>query len=106
GAVKVDLEDVAAGGVIRDDQGRWILGFNKRLGQYFVFNVGLWGIIDSLLLLKNRHCDKLLIRMNSREELEYIPKEENLEANSITKIEFVRNEGLQLFIENPLDITR
>ncbi|MBA0758412.1 hypothetical protein Gotri_021412, partial [Gossypium trilobum] len=64
---KVDLEDVVAGGVISDDQGRWILGFNKRLGQYFVFNVGLWGIIDGLLLLKNRHCDKLLIRMNSTE---------------------------------------
>ncbi|MBA0819257.1 hypothetical protein Gohar_028196, partial [Gossypium harknessii] len=69
GAVKVDLEDVAAGGVIRDDQGRWILGFNKRLGQYFVFNAGLWGIIDALLLLKSRHCDKLLIRMNSTEVL-------------------------------------
>ncbi|MFQ6620408.1 hypothetical protein Gotur_001127 [Gossypium turneri] len=61
---------------------------------------------DSLLLLQNRHCDKVLIRTDSTKELDYIPREENLEADSITKMTFVRNEGLHLFTENPLDITR
>ncbi|KAH1129069.1 hypothetical protein J1N35_000447 [Gossypium stocksii] len=31
GAVKFDLGYVAVGGVIREDQGRWILGFNRRI---------------------------------------------------------------------------
>ncbi|KAK5793107.1 hypothetical protein PVK06_034243 [Gossypium arboreum] len=62
GTVKVVSEDAAVGGVIRDDQGRWILGFNRRLCQCFVFNIELWDILDGLLLLQNRHCDKVLIR--------------------------------------------
>ncbi|MBA0753031.1 hypothetical protein Gogos_021731, partial [Gossypium gossypioides] len=94
GAVKVDLEDVAVGGVIRDDQGRWILGFNKRLGQYFVFNAGLWGIIDGLLLLKNRPCDKLLIRTNSTEVLQAIH-----EASSLTSFSALIRRVHNLFQE-------
>ncbi|KAK5820130.1 hypothetical protein PVK06_025176 [Gossypium arboreum] len=68
----VDSGDVAVGGVIRDDQGMWIPGFNRRLGQCSVFNADLWGILDSLLLLQNRHCDKVLIRTDSMEVLQAI----------------------------------
>ncbi|MBA0606234.1 hypothetical protein Godav_018738 [Gossypium davidsonii] len=52
GAVKVVSGDVVVEEVLRDDQGRWILGFNRRLGQCSVFNVELWGILDGLLHYK------------------------------------------------------
>ncbi|MBA0753238.1 hypothetical protein Gogos_021674, partial [Gossypium gossypioides] len=86
--------DVAADRLIKDNQGRWILGFNKRLDQCSVFNAELWDILDGLLFLQNRHCDKMLIKTNSMKELEYIPKEKNSKADPVTKIAFERNEGL------------
>ncbi|MBA0704823.1 hypothetical protein Golax_017056, partial [Gossypium laxum] len=123
GAVKVDPRDVAVGGVIRDNKWRWILGFNRWLGQCSVFNAELWGILDDMLLLQNRRCDRVLIWTESTKvlqaiheafsltsfsalircihkllqevghwELEYIPREENLEADSITNMAFVKNE--------------
>ncbi|MBA0724625.1 hypothetical protein Golax_021302, partial [Gossypium laxum] len=61
--------DVATGGVIRDNQGRWIFGFNRRLCQCSVFNAKLWGILNGPLLLQNRHCDKVLIRTDNMEVL-------------------------------------
>ncbi|MBA0640585.1 hypothetical protein Goklo_023508, partial [Gossypium klotzschianum] len=88
GAVKVDSRDVVVGGVIRDNKWRWILGFNRWLGQCSVFNAELRGILDDMLLLQNRRCDKEV----GHWELEYIPREENLEADSITNMAFVKNE--------------
>ncbi|MBA0549812.1 hypothetical protein Golob_020821 [Gossypium lobatum] len=72
GKVKVVSGDVVVEEVLRDDQGRWILGFNRRLGQCSIFNVELWGILDGLLLLQNRRCDKVLIRTNNMEVIQAI----------------------------------
>ncbi|MBA0725033.1 hypothetical protein Golax_021662 [Gossypium laxum] len=35
-----------AGEVLRDHNGKWITGFNRRLGKCSIFEVELWGILD------------------------------------------------------------
>ncbi|MBA0878438.1 hypothetical protein Goshw_000096, partial [Gossypium schwendimanii] len=42
-------------GVLKDDWGKWILGFNRRLGRGTIFEAELWGMLDGLSLLKGRH---------------------------------------------------
>ncbi|MBA0733637.1 hypothetical protein Gogos_017627 [Gossypium gossypioides] len=46
-------------GIIMDQYGNWILGFNRRLGQCSIFNAELWGILDGLFLLQSRRYDKV-----------------------------------------------
>ncbi|MBA0805267.1 hypothetical protein Gohar_004793, partial [Gossypium harknessii] len=91
-------------GVLRDHHGQWIIGFNKRLGICFVFNAKLWGILDGLTILYNRNRDKVSIQMKSVEEMIHTPREENIKADNNTKLAFNRDEGSQLFVENPLII--
>ncbi|MBA0724721.1 hypothetical protein Golax_021386 [Gossypium laxum] len=44
----------AAGGVVRDEIGKWILGCNHFLGKCSAFDAELWGILDGLLLLQKQ----------------------------------------------------
>ncbi|MBA0751503.1 hypothetical protein Gogos_000422 [Gossypium gossypioides] len=51
GVVRVDSGAAAAGGVLRDKNGEWILGCNKYLGNCSILDVELWGILDDLKLI-------------------------------------------------------
>ncbi|MFQ6623298.1 hypothetical protein Gotur_002325 [Gossypium turneri] len=72
GAVKLDLEEAVAGGVLKDHHGQWILGFNRRLGWCFVFNAEIWGILHGLIILQNKKWDKVSIRTGSMEVIQSI----------------------------------
>ncbi|MFQ6666409.1 hypothetical protein Gotur_032765 [Gossypium turneri] len=43
-----------AGGVVRDQAEKWILGYNHYLGSCTPFEAELWGILDGLLILLNK----------------------------------------------------
>ncbi|MBA0553492.1 hypothetical protein Golob_012670, partial [Gossypium lobatum] len=49
-------------GVLRDHHGKWIIGFNRRLGLCSVLNAELWGILDGLTVLNIKNWDKVSIR--------------------------------------------
>lgn len=61
GVVQMNTGLFVVGGMIRDEKGKWILGYNRFLGKYLVFVVELWGILDGLLLLHKQGHDKVLI---------------------------------------------
>ncbi|MBA0734684.1 hypothetical protein Gogos_018582, partial [Gossypium gossypioides] len=46
-AVKINTDFALTGGVLRDQNGDWVLGFNRRIRICSVFEVELWGILDS-----------------------------------------------------------
>lgn len=46
GLVKKAINFAAIGGIMRDRNGRWILGFNRYLGNYSLFDAELCGILD------------------------------------------------------------
>lgn len=41
GSIKVDSSYAAARGVLRNDRGEWIIGFNQRLGRCTISNAEL-----------------------------------------------------------------
>ncbi|MBA0879375.1 hypothetical protein Goshw_027509 [Gossypium schwendimanii] len=92
--VKVNTVSIVAKGVLRDQNGKWVIGFNRRLGNYFVFEDELWEILDV------RRITQLLQNVHSW-SFEYIPREENSEADRIAKLAFDRDEALHLFEESP-----
>ncbi|MBA0803588.1 hypothetical protein Gohar_013782 [Gossypium harknessii] len=72
GVVKLDFELVVFGGVLKDRHGVWILGFNKSLGHYSVFNAKLWGVLDGLRILQSQNYNGVVIRVDSQEALQAI----------------------------------
>ncbi|MFQ6640339.1 hypothetical protein Gotur_016822 [Gossypium turneri] len=112
GVVTLDSEMIAFGGVLRDRHGARILGFNKSLGHYLVFNAksdsqeALKAINDSF----SKNSSSMLVKriqqllMNiGRWKFEHIPREENVEADHIAKLAFDKNERLRLVEDIPLD---
>ncbi|MBA0729930.1 hypothetical protein Golax_025451, partial [Gossypium laxum] len=62
----------SAGGVVKDQFGDWLVGFNHNLGVCLVFNVELWSIWNGLFLLQEKGYVKALIQTDCLEALNAI----------------------------------
>ncbi|KAH1107908.1 hypothetical protein J1N35_011676 [Gossypium stocksii] len=72
GAVQLDSGFVVANGVLRDKEGRWIIGFHHFLGKCLVFNAELWGILEGLKLIQSLGYDHVIIHSDSLEAVKDI----------------------------------
>ncbi|MBA0627030.1 hypothetical protein Godav_004584 [Gossypium davidsonii] len=82
GTVKANFGFVTVGGVIRDHNGKWILGFNRYLGICLVLEAELWAIYDGLDLTLDQGHDKVLINTNSMEVVWAIQDMHSKDSNS------------------------
>ncbi|KAK5771112.1 hypothetical protein PVK06_047287 [Gossypium arboreum] len=57
------------GGVIRDNKGEWILGYNRFLGECSIAIAELWGVLDGLLILQKQGYDEVIIQSNNIENV-------------------------------------
>ncbi|MFQ6623165.1 hypothetical protein Gotur_001529 [Gossypium turneri] len=64
-AIKINTGSALTGGVLRDQNGDWVLGFNRRIGICSIFEVELWGILDSVTLGQGRCHDRILIQSDN-----------------------------------------
>ncbi|MBA0817361.1 hypothetical protein Gohar_003780, partial [Gossypium harknessii] len=58
---------IAVGGLVQDQNSRWIMGFGRYLGNYTVTEAELWGIMDDLKLILDRRFERILIQIGSLE---------------------------------------
>lgn len=72
GAREVESGSPALGRVLRDQWGKWILGYNKCLGNCSIFEGKLCEILDGLIVLLSRRFDRILIQTNSMEAMKAI----------------------------------
>ncbi|MBA0811052.1 hypothetical protein Gohar_002987 [Gossypium harknessii] len=86
GAIKINRGCIATGGVLRDHNGSWILGFNCRLGKCLVFEAELWGILNGVMLVQGRQHNRILGVENW--SIEHVPREDNAEADHIANLAF------------------
>ncbi|MBA0826112.1 hypothetical protein Goarm_010998, partial [Gossypium armourianum] len=59
-------------GVIRNNKGEWILGYNRCLGKCSAATVELWGLLDGLFIVQKQGYNEVIIRSNSLENVIYI----------------------------------
>lgn len=64
--------NAVAGGVLRDRNGDWVLGYNRVLGNCSIFDAKLWGILDGLKIIQRRGHDKVTIQSNTLEIIKAI----------------------------------
>ncbi|MBA0686867.1 hypothetical protein Goari_014442 [Gossypium aridum] len=60
-AVKLDSRLGGARGVLQNEAGEWIIGYNRHVGKWLVFDAELWGILDGLGLLQWQGYNKVVI---------------------------------------------
>ncbi|MBA0765641.1 hypothetical protein Gotri_014801, partial [Gossypium trilobum] len=67
GAVARDSGNAATGGVARDRNGNWIVGFNRFLGVCSPFEAEVWAILDGILILLNKGYKQIIIMTDNLE---------------------------------------
>ncbi|KAK5839466.1 hypothetical protein PVK06_008260 [Gossypium arboreum] len=102
--MKIDFGLATVGETIRDRHRGWILGYNKNLGRFSVFNAELWGILDGLRILKTREYNGVVIKTNNQEAIWVIQElftkispfalirriQQNLLDNDQWKLEYIK----------------
>ena len=56
----------SCGGVIRDDAGRWVMGFSRSIGMTNNFATELWGLREGLLLCNNLNINALEVELDAK----------------------------------------
>ncbi|MBA0768476.1 hypothetical protein Gotri_017273 [Gossypium trilobum] len=82
GSVRFDEGFAADGGCVRDHNGEWIIRFAKYLGNCTALEAEIWGILDGLNLILDRHFEKILIQTDSIEAINVILKDSSGNSNS------------------------
>ncbi|MBA0742501.1 hypothetical protein Gogos_015552 [Gossypium gossypioides] len=67
GAVASGNGSASTRGVLQDQHGNWILGFNHFLERCSIFKAKLWGILDGLLVLVSKTFKRAMIQTNNPE---------------------------------------
>ncbi|XP_016732429.2 uncharacterized protein, partial [Gossypium hirsutum] len=101
GSVKYEDMFAAAGGLLRDHQGTWIVGFTRYLSSCEIDNLEAVNLIHEGV----RKCSNstsvmrilLILKQLSNWNLQHILREENSVADKIIKLRKDREPGLQLF---------
>ncbi|MBA0645656.1 hypothetical protein Goklo_013723 [Gossypium klotzschianum] len=97
----------ATGGVIRNNKGEWILGYNCCLGKCFAATVELWGLLDGLFIIQKQGYNKEVQQVLASEEtwsLTYVPRETNRVADALTKMALSSVYSLRIFEVPPIRI--
>ncbi|KAH1067026.1 hypothetical protein J1N35_032013 [Gossypium stocksii] len=81
--MQLDTGLATAGGVVRDKEGQWIMGFHRFLGKCSVFNAELWGILEGLKLIRRLGYDHVIIHSNSLEVVKSILGSSSIASNSL-----------------------
>ena len=68
----MDHEWASFGGVVRNNQGKWMEGFCGRIGQASPLKAELWGIRKGLQLAKERGWKKIITETDSQQPKELI----------------------------------
>ena len=66
GSVDVASGTAEGGGLIRDDQGNWIMGFTRKIGKANNFLVETWALRDGLLLCNQLNLNAVMVELDAK----------------------------------------
>ncbi|KAK5831231.1 hypothetical protein PVK06_015026 [Gossypium arboreum] len=97
GAVVRDSRYAATGGVARDHDGNWIIGYSRFLGVCSLFETEAWAILDGILILLNKRYKKISILTDNLEvaQVLFSPVLEDAEITVLRRTQHImREEGI------------
>ena len=66
GAADVAAGSAGGGGLIRDDQGNWIIGFTRKIGKTSSFLAETWALRDGLILCKQLKLNAVMVELDAK----------------------------------------
>ncbi|KAH1048328.1 hypothetical protein J1N35_039112 [Gossypium stocksii] len=72
--------NASAGGVVRDRDGNWILGFTHYLGRCSPLEAELWSILDGILILLNKGYKRDKIQTENLEVVRALSMEDAVDS--------------------------
>ncbi|MBA0671874.1 hypothetical protein Goklo_007497 [Gossypium klotzschianum] len=92
--------NAATRGVVRDENGDWIFGYNRYLGKCSIFYAELWGILEGLKLIQRKSHDNVIIQSNNLEVVKAIQGRVYTTLNSalIRQIQSILSQENQWFL--------
>ncbi|KAH1106005.1 hypothetical protein J1N35_009773 [Gossypium stocksii] len=72
GAIQITSGRAATGGVVRDGFGNWVMGYNRFLGNYLIFDSELLDILGDLKLIQRKDHSNVIIHLDSLEVVKVI----------------------------------
>ncbi|MBA0567158.1 hypothetical protein Golob_011914, partial [Gossypium lobatum] len=107
-----DSGNASTGGVLRDQLGNWILGFNRYLGHkratiqtdnldevQALFDI----LLEDLGITVFRRVQRIM-RSEGRWRIRYVPREHNIIVDQLAKLSLTRKSSLQVFDVAPKEI--
>ncbi|KAE8711340.1 hypothetical protein F3Y22_tig00110295pilonHSYRG00009 [Hibiscus syriacus] len=82
GAQRPDSELATCGGLIRDAQGEWIVGFAKPIRACSVLDAELWGVFEGMTLAWNQGVRDVIIETDNKEVLNLLKQGEAMKGLS------------------------
>ncbi|KAH1048010.1 hypothetical protein J1N35_038794 [Gossypium stocksii] len=82
GAIARDSGNAAAGGVVRDRNRNWILGYTHYLGRCSHLEAELWGIFDGIFILLSKGYKKVRIQSNNLEVVKELSSELSMDLGT------------------------
>ena len=70
GAAKGNLGLAGCDGVVKDENGKWLAGFSKRIGISTSFVVELWGLREGLILCSDLNAPFLVVELDVKAVVE------------------------------------
>lgn len=66
GAASEPTKKARCGGLIKDDQGNWMVGFSRNIGQANSFMAETWALWDGLMLCLQLNLQNVVIELDAR----------------------------------------
>ena len=66
GASNSLLGIAGGGGLLRDDAGKWVVGFARKIGKADSFLAELWALRDGLLLCQQMNLTAIIIELDAK----------------------------------------
>ena len=66
GAASGPTNKAGCGGLIRNDQGNWLMGFSRNIGQANSFMAETWALCDGLMLCLQLNLQSVVIELDAR----------------------------------------
>ena len=66
GAADVAAGSAGGGGLIRDDQGNWIIGFTRKISKAYSFLAETWALHDGLLLCNQLNLNVVMVELDAK----------------------------------------
>jgi len=73
------------GGLVRDEQGKWVADFTRHIGSTSSFIAELWGLREGLLLCCNLNIESLVVELDAQAVVDVL-KNNAYENNAVSPI--------------------